>query len=359
MRHYTLKLTAVTPFHIGSGIEYTKKEYYVDESRRKAILINMDKVMQWITAQKRDAYADAFETFMKENRGGDILDFLTRRLNMPEAERKKCEMYSFDCGGAFSCSTKKRTISAFMRDARGCPYVPGSSLKGALRTVLLVKMLRDEPGRAPDLQNLKIAANDAEISLINRLGRISPQKNSLNSIMSGFSVSDSLPFGQEKIIMAPKVDVSTDGAEHVLPLMSECADIGTELYFSLTVSEEAERYAGADYLKKAIEEFSDYYSACYLSKFRVKFSENMDGCIFLGGGSGYFSKNLIYPLAGDRQKALEAVAAEMRKKFDRHRHDRDAGLGVSPHMLKCTRTDGRLRQIGLCRAEITEEKKWM
>lgn len=363
MKHYTLKLTVVTPFHVGSGVKYSKKEYYVDTKTQTVTLMDMNKVMGWIAEQGREDLVVAFESFMMSRDDNDIRDFLTRRIHMPEAVQKKCVLYSFSCSGAFSRDKNKRDISAFMRDAEGRPYVPGSSFKGALRTVLLVKMLRDGKLRGgTNTSDLKRAADGAEIALINRLDKVRQQYNALNSIMSGFSVSDSLPFGNDEIIPAIKIDVSSDGAEHELPLMRECARPGTELCFSLTISEETERFIGVSYLKKAIDEFGDYYSECYLSKYPQEFAENMDGCIFLGGGSGYYAKNIIYPMfADDRRKALEAVASFMEEQFKKqnhkqnHKHNKDIKLGVSPRMLKCTYVGGRLRQLGLCRVEIEEK----
>ena len=162
MKHYTLKLTAVTPFHVGSGVKYSKKEYYVDTKTQTVTLMDMNKVMGWIAEQGREAMIGAFESFMMSRYDNDIKDFLTRRIRMPEAVQKKCVLYSFSCGGAFSRDKNKRDLSAFMRDAEGRPYVPGSSLKGALRTVLLVKMLREGKLRGGiDTSDLKRAADGA------------------------------------------------------------------------------------------------------------------------------------------------------------------------------------------------------
>lgn len=356
MKNYRVKLTAVTPFHVGSGVRYSKKEYYMDERTQTVTLMDMKKIMGWIASQGREALVEAFETFMMARNDNNIRDFLTRRISMPEAEQKRCVLYSFKCGGALGENVRNRDLFAFMRGADGRPYVPGSSLKGALRTVLLVKMLRDNKRRSGGgIFDLRRAAENAEVSLLSRLNKVSRQDNALNSVMSGFSVSDSLPFGTDRITMAAKIDVSTHGNERTIPLMRECVRPGTELFFSLTVHDEAEPFVGVPYLKEAIAEFGEYYSECYLSKYRGYPKENLDGCIFLGGGSGYYAKNIIYPLfGGDRERALEAVSSFMKGKFREHNHDKDARIGVSPHMLKCTRVDGRLRQLGLCRVEITE-----
>ena len=148
MKHYTLKLTAVTPFHVGSDVKYSKKEYHVDTETQTVTLMDMNRVMGWIAEQGREALIGAFESFMMSRNDNDIRDFLTRRIRMPETVQKDCVLYSFRCGGAFSSDTNKRDLSAFMRDAEGRPYVPGSSLKGALRTALLYQMIaKEEPQR--------------------------------------------------------------------------------------------------------------------------------------------------------------------------------------------------------------------
>lgn len=356
MKNYTIKLTAVTPFHVGSGVKYSKKEYYVNDRTNVVTLFDMNKIIEWIAGQDRNECADAFERFML-SQDNDISAFMRDVLHMSQEEQKECIAYSMTCRGATG-NARNRDLWAFMRDAEGRPYVPGSSLKGALRTVLLVKMLRDRALRIDTSStDLKKTADSTEVSLLNRLNKIRPQYNALNSIMSGFSVSDSLPFDKNKIMIAPKIDVNTDGEKTPLPLMRECAAPGTELLFSLTLSDEAERFIDVEYLKQAIAEFGGYYTDCYLSKYPKSLHENLDGCIFLGGGSGYYAKNIIYPLfAGDRQRALEAISGSMSKAFKKHGHNKDVRLGISPHMLKCTYVDGRLRQIGVCRVEFSERR---
>ena len=63
---------------------------------------------------------------------------------------------------------------------------------------------------------------------------------------------------------------------------------------------------------------------------------------FVGGGSGFVSKTVIYPLFGEKE-GIETV----KNIFDRtnvpktHQHYKDTRMGVSPHILKCTRYQGK------------------
>lgn len=94
-----------------------------------------------------------------------------------------------------------------MRDSRQRVYVPGSSVKGALRTVILSALIAQEKkGSRPD-----------------------------RSILRDLSVSDSEVVPDAAMILSGKSDVNTRGEEKKLPLCRECIRPGTELRFRLTL----------------------------------------------------------------------------------------------------------------------------
>lgn len=357
MKSYKIKLTAVTPLHVGSGIKYSKKEYIYDERGRRVTLIDMNKVMGWIVRQNR---VDDFEAFMLSKSDNSLRNFL-QRIGMPEQNVKEAAIYSLSSGDAFVRNSNKRDLCAFSRDERGRPYIPGSSLKGALRGALLVSALLDSGGGAIDTRDKRSAkksAEEIETKLLHTLRRDERKKSDpRNSVMSCLSISDSLPFSQESIILAGKNDIFTDGEENPLPLVRECAAPGTEIYFSMSISSEAEGRLSADRIKNAINSFGDYYQDTYLDKYPKSLGEDLRGCIFLGGGCGYYAKNILYPARGrDSEKALPDAVSVMKMNFSKHRHEKDYALGISPRALKCAYAAGRLRQMGLCRVEIEEAK---
>ena len=60
-----------------------------------------------------------------------------------------------------------------------------------------------------------------------------------------------------------------------------------------------------------------------------------DETVFLGGGSGFVSKTVIYSLLGERE-GVQAVQDIFDKTYvpKEHKHYKDCRLGVSPHVLK-------------------------
>ena len=359
MKNYLLKLSAVTALHVGSGVKYSKKEYIYDESKRRVTLIDMGKVMGWLVRQNDPALIDAFETFMFSRQDNDLKAFL-QRMRIPEQKIKEAEIYSLSSGDAFVGGGNKRDLCAFSRDERGRPYIPGSSLKGALRTALLVQALLDGEGYrgAIDVHDKKAAkktAENIETALLHRFKRSERAEDPRNSLMSCLSVSDSAPLPQEAIILAGKDDIFTDGKKNSLPIVRECAAPGTEIRFRISISPAAKGSLSIEEIKRAVNSFGNYYQRTYLDKYPQKLTEDLRGCILLGGGCGYYAKNILYPAHGkDRESALRDAVNIMKTNFARHRHERDLGLGISPRALKCAQAGGRMRQMGICRVEIVE-----
>ena len=66
-------------------------------------------------------------------------------------------------------------------------------------------------------------------------------------------------------------------------------------------------------------------------------------------------KGSIHALLGENgvKRVSEIINATIAPKVRaQHKHYKDAGLGVSPHMLKCTQYDGRLYEMGACTLSI-------
>ena len=135
---------------------------------------------------------------------------------------------------------KSREIHTFIKDAYGCPYVPGSSVKGMLRTILLAgkilknperfqnnkvqfqKKLRSKDGGKRD-KYLSQEIKDLETAAFHKLSRREDEiDDAVNDIFSAIRISDSKPLSTEDLILCQKVDLSLNGGEHDLPMVREC-----------------------------------------------------------------------------------------------------------------------------------------
>ena len=97
----------------------------------------------------------------------------------------------------------------------------------------------------------------------------------------------------------------------------------------------------------------------YYKNFGIAFAGIKKGAeheVFLGGGCGFVSKTIIYPMYG-RKDGIEMT----RNIFDKtgvpriHKHDKDRIYGASPHILKCSKYQGKTIQMGLCNIETIKQ----
>ena len=94
-----------------------------------------------------------------------------------------------------------------------------------------------------------------------------------------------------------------------------------------------------------IMESVEIFYGTYYDVFQKKFSGTgraADNTVFLGGGSGFVSKTIVYALYGE-QEAIH-ITKDIFEKTNvprEHKHGMDPRLGVSPHILKCTHYRGK------------------
>lgn len=120
-----IKLETLTSVHIGSGdflnqgVDFVSRpdDIYVIDINKVFNLIGEKNVSSWVAMiDSRIPIEKIMEKFAP---GTDIKDY---------------SKYHID---NFASITKTDTLKTIVRDGRGCPYIPGSSIKGAIRTSIL------------------------------------------------------------------------------------------------------------------------------------------------------------------------------------------------------------------------------
>ena len=185
--------------------------------------------------------------------------------------------------------------------------------------------------------------------------------------MRGIIISDSEPVPNECLTVCKKIDLTSKkggGELHELNVIRECIKPYTEIVFHIKLDKRYFCPEGIDICFKdlfyeMIRSFDEDYRNYYLSGFseidgNLKDLEN--DFLILGGGSGYFGKNIIYTRYGFNN-GMKKVSEYMKSKKvwidklktkvqsnpdDYHLH------GISPHILKLTRYQGKLYHMGIC-----------
>lgn len=234
---FDLILTAWSPLFVGNGHSYTKKEYMHDIRSGKVSFFDAQKFFSFLV--ERDL-VEKYTQFMLSGQSS-LWEFLTRDCRIPDTDLKPLTRYQVAVGDTLEL----REIHAFQRDAYGRAYVPGSSVKGALRTAwLLNAVLDDTAGNhtlPPPSKNKKVAFPEEDYVNLLRLSQ-KRRSDAVNSIFRGIQISDSQPIPDERMMLAGKFDAFTNGgfslnSNRGIPLRRECVAPNTRIRFRLTLDQ--------------------------------------------------------------------------------------------------------------------------
>lgn len=285
-RTFQFTLLAMAPIHIGNGEKYTSREfiyekgyfYFPDMGKfyNRVVEKGFDqKFERFLQERKASASNNRLISFLEDNRISDR-DFGGYRIKETGFETEKNNIDS-----------KLGTInevSKFMRDAFGNPYIPGSSLKGAIRTILM--------NTNPDWNNKNVVKDKKENKSLIPWGAKKGQE--FNDLFNAIRVSDSKPFRNDCLILVQKWDhKATPPLAKPLPLYREAIAPLTKINFTITTTT---KEAGIlmEELGQRAQAFYKEYKNFFLSDFpENKIQPNIQYPIYLGAGSGAWTKTIF------------------------------------------------------------------
>lgn len=173
---HTWKMTTVTPVHIGDGDELHQNLDFVQDKYRNLEVLDVEAILNQLAAhpkaiQEFGGHSFNLEKFLRDYKLGKRLLY-----NLPFS------------GGKPPASMRRAIKDAFHR-----PYIPGSSLKGSLRTVLWKHGLQR---RLPHVRDFKKFNKDVQ-----QVSGTSPHEDFLRPLY----VSDSAPVAAGDVLQAEDV----------------------------------------------------------------------------------------------------------------------------------------------------------
>lgn len=386
---FRMTLTAQGPVSIGDGKTISKKEYHLFPEKHLFVVMDMSKLYRLACEKGLRASFEDFLYQQDTTRADGLKEWIDKNTAIKGKALNVCVRYVLPTGaindedeqGGQENSNhrndrpkrasrgkdpgdrqKTLTIGTFIKDPYGKPYVPGSSIKGMLRTVLLTARLWQnrrawqaeidalKSGRGNRNNYLKGEIDALEARAFHTLGRPDIRReDAVNDELSGLIVGDSEPLTLKDLILCQRLERKPDGKEKTLPILKESLRSGTRIRFSLTI-DPSRCVLTKEALLEAVERFDEVYQECFLSAFsgmdRLTGSE-----VYLGGNAGFATKTVIYAALG-RQAGIQTIRQIFRQtKVPRnHHHERDQK--VSPHIVKCARYQGKLYEFGKCRLAI-------
>ncbi|MDT2760811.1 type III-A CRISPR-associated RAMP protein Csm5 [Enterococcus xiangfangensis] len=302
-KKYLVTLTTYGPVHIGCGTVVRKQEYIYDQHKSLVHIVDGPKLTKYLSRNKKlDAFLDDITKYQKN---ADLKRFLDSQkinhedwkdfvINTERVNQGKIERNINTNRRQPATNRPLNDLHTFVRDGQNTVYVPGSSLKGALRTMILKNINED---------------------------------NHKNSLFNKIKVSDSLPISNDNLAIYQKIDINKESKP--MPLYRECIEVGTKIYFTLTIEDDAIRI---EEIEKSIQDFYiNYWNKWFIGfasthggkEFitnkgvpRVLLGKNRPQVVFLGGGTGFVSKTLQYQMY-PKEKAKKEVFQVLQRKFRR------------------------------------------
>ena len=322
--NYELTLETIGPLYVGSGETIGKSEYVIFGN--KVYIFDMKKMFSGITKYHlENKYSQSVLNEKNFN-----LSYFFRSNNIAPETYKKWAKYCYNIPENTDLRAAKN-ILAHVKDAYSKPYVPGSSLKGALRNIILNGLLLKGENKKfdskieIDLKNhigrngkpikrakyLSQDSNELDEKMFNILNRPKTKPyDAVNSIFQGIIISDSQPLDTDSLILCPKIDVlpKNKGENPLKNVVRECIKPGTKISFSLQIDRRIFPYNINDIMDFISETYKNLNKK-FLSDFPTTVTTSDKYKIYLGGGTGYQKPVLILYLM------KEIVQSKMQEKF--------------------------------------------
>ena len=363
LREYDFEIVTKAPVFIGSGEKVGKKEYIYDRRANKVVFLDLKKMYQGLMKLR---LLPVFQEYMLKERY-DLYYFMKDHGIAP-AQYLQWIDYTAAVGDPQMITRSTVEISRFVKDAYGSPYIPGSSMKGALRTILqtdyylknkeqagkIAGRIIREVQKGRDARYDQVEKEMAQNTFHRQLFAETKISDVQNDILRGLIISDSEPLPKKVMCVCQKIDLGLDGQQKRLNLLRECIAPGTAVRFKITMDKSVCKYTAKE-IVEAVKEFYRNYQQEFAVKYRgVPRINGTEAVFYLGGGAGYLSKTASYAVMHGSEgvktvsKILDGNLSRQRDLQRQHDHIHDEKRGASPHTLKCTVYDGNLYQMGAC-----------
>lgn len=357
LEQYEIVLETIGPVHIGCNSSIGKKEYIARRDKGQIQILDPKHFWEGIISRGlQDQYCDLI---MKEKRS--IQEWLIEHKisNKDVQPWISHTLYSEDRD---LFRYLKAGIQLCIKDAYGKPYIPGSSLKGAIRTAVLNRDIWIHPEKYDvvkrSIEAIKYKKSKSylqkEVRQIEEIGfctldRRSQKRDIANDYFAGLYVGDSAPLSEKDLTLFVKADLSLKGNHRKINLVREAIKPGTKIHIPLTIDTRLCKIT-IEQIMESLQTNEEIYQRYFLNKFRKEKQDN-GPVIYLGGGAGYGTKTVMYSIL--KEKSLRVVGTMLDGMTNgKHHHKEDVKLGVSPHVKKITFYNNSVKDVGKCRISI-------
>ena len=378
---YKMKLEVLTPLHIG-GADYKskldKKEYIFDKDKKTLTLIDNEKFIAFLIKknlfEKYIAYIEnnVNAKVMIQNRNINLFNFLkVNNIDKDIQDFRKKAPIKLDMN-----IENMNDIKLMLRDVQGKPYIPGTSIKGALINLLLVdyiiknrekfskekRIILSECKKTNDDRSIRGLKNDIK-KIVNQIEKsiiYSDNKSLEKSKKFGISVSDSYSYSNTRTNFYQDIDEKRtnkpgEDKSRPMPVAREYIIANSIFDFDITLDvdllkESKLKIRNIDNLIDSLENAMSYL----INVLEDKNSPRTENLV-LGANTGFLQKTIVYALFEDEKERLEVVKKLLHKNqknvIGNHLNDKFA-----PRVLNRIKINNKNLLAGLVKIMKVEEK---
>lgn len=333
IKTYDVVIKTLGPVHIGYGKTLKKQDYIYDFHNNIVHYIDGPKLVKYL---KNKGLLDSYLSFLRNPPKGHPREAELKTFLSGLKILKQDWQYFIDFSvpvnqGKKNSGNKSKPlndISLMVRDGQQSIYIPGSSLKGAIKTTLIASHNNESDKR----------------------------------LYSKLKVSDSLPIENSSLAIYEKIDVNK--TDKPMPLYRECIDVGTEIHTTLSIEDDA---FSIEEIEDAIKKFFDNYQQKWLNGFTHSTIAQQvlkettpvnDNILFLGGGPGFVSKTLQYQQYSKEQAKVKIFNYLSRRFSKTYGKFKTIPKNV-PIALKVTHNQNEQKwyQQGMCEISFHQSEK--
>lgn len=370
LNSFTLELETLSPMHIGDGDCYEKKSYLTEGD--ELYVFRGKNLYRFLTSRYPHSDYERFVTDPRRDLRQFFQEYRIRKEAYEEAMERKLKIASND--GMIDSK-----IFTFVRDPYGCPYIPGSSLKGALRSVIessiilqannkpftkdkMMRIIDDEREQyAAKHQNKPLNPKDKSFLrkvnenlskdtmrapvFLDKSGKYNVD-DIVNDIMRGIIVGDSEPLSDSDILVNSIFSIGPDNIPYKkVQVIAECLKPHTVVRFPVTIdksfydklTEDQKKVFTPEGILEAVKLCWDNYCQKYINKYSDLSKNETGSILMLGKYTGFVSKTEEIALF-DGKDAMQ-VTSEVLKTRPSDR---------SPFFVRCSYVGDELYQMGRC-----------
>lgn len=323
---YKMKLTTLSPIFIGGG-ESILNLSSEEDFKNKVLKNNPKRVEQWI---------DYFLNFQEYKRQRD------RRIPFDANTPSLSGFLRFVDDKSFKPNHKKTDFILTV----GKGYIPGTSVKGAIRTALLSEY---------------IIKNNVELKVA---------EDKIKAQMKGLQISDSelisytdsnfadYTITPQKIIDNKQKGYSNKNFQQKYKFLKAKKQISLKITIDTNICE----YSIEDILDALnnhyLKIYKEYQNGLKDTNVKVSFSSDCIPNINIGGQSGFNTKNVLRALAGNNEfKYVQAKKNTLSKKFKNHNHDKCKDAPRYFKVVNISNDNNRKEYLSLGWCNLSVEKE--